>query len=189
MDNSDSHLEKRLRAHYESTALDAEHLDIIRRSGTRQRRLFRPLTGAIAASIMVAASLAVHHQTSIGERTDRTLREAAMNHSTRLDLEFMSDEVDTLNRQMDLLPFKLVLPESVENSLTVVGTRYCTINGKLAAHVKLLEPTSSNTVSLFMTAADEDLEKLDNKQRTINGLDVRLWRERGLFYAMAKTSS
>ena len=50
-------------------------------------------------------------------------------------------------------------------------------NGKLAAHIKLLEPSSNNTVSLFMTSNDEDLEQLDNKQRTIDGLDVKLWRE------------
>lgn len=182
-------LDKHIRNHYESTALEADQLQRILTSGTKRHTSFRPISAAIAASILVLASLTVHHQTSIGERTDRTLREAAMNHSTRLDVEFTSNEIASLNQQMTLLPFTISLPDSIKSTFTVVGTRYCTINGKLAAHIKLLEPSSNTTVSLFMTNNDEDLEQLDNKQRTLDGLDVKLWRERGLFFAMAKASS
>ena len=60
---------------------------------------------------------------------------------------------------------------------------------KLAAHIKLFEPSSNNTVSLFMTGKDEGLEQLDNRQRTIDRLDVNLWREQDLFYALAKASA
>lgn len=182
-------LDKNVRKHYEGIALETDQLHRIISAKPRRHTLFRPVSSAIAAGILVLASMAVHHHTSIGERTDRTLREAAMNHSTRLELEFMSDELDTLNQQMALLPFKISLPATLTDTFTVVGTRYCTINGKLAAHIKLFEPSSKNTVSLFMTSADEDLEQLNNKQRTIDGLNVKLWREKGLFYAMARASS
>lgn len=182
-------LDKHIRAHYEATSLEKDQLHRIMNSGSAERRVFRVLSGAIAAGVLLLASLAVHHQTSIGERADRTLREAALNHSTRLDLEFTSDQINTLNQQMALLPFTISLPASLDSSYKIVGTRYCTINGKLAAHVKLLDSSSSNAVSIFMTNVDEDLEHLDNKQRMIDGLDVRLWRERGLFYAMAQTTS
>jgi hypothetical protein len=182
-------LDKHVRDHYEAAALETNQLQRIMTSSSRHSTLFRPVSGAIAAGILVLASMAVHHQTSIGERTDRTLREAAMNHSTRLDLEFMSDKIDTLNQKMALLPFTISLPDTVKSTFTIVGTRYCSINGKLAAHIKLLEHSSNNTVSLFMTSNDEDLEQLNNKQRTIDGLDVKLWRERGLFYAMARATS
>ena len=98
-------LDKHVRNHYEAVALDTNQIHRILTSGFRHSTLFCPISGAITAGILALASMAIHHHTSIGERADRTRREAVMNHSTRPDLEFMPDKIDTSNQKMALLPF------------------------------------------------------------------------------------
>ena len=141
---------------------------------------------ALAATLAAVLAVAVHSYGSLAERTDRTLREVAMNHAARLTFEFEEDTLAGLDRHMRLLPFEMTAPERLPGATVVLGSRYCSLAGRLAAHVKLRDVETGRPLSLFVTAATADLEGLDGDVGRIDGVEVELFREGGLFYALAR---
>lgn len=193
MNNRDS----RIVEHYASNSLPddvltemVEHaqssdpkLSFLRRlQHSAKSNLFR---GAFGLAALLVVAVLAHNGGVSAERTSLTLKEVAMNHTTRLDLEFESSSIDTIDEQMVLLPFDVSLPEAVSASYKVEGARYCSLSGQLAVHVKLSHPVSMRKLSVFMARAADELEAIDNSEKNIDGVDVKIWRESGLLYAMA----
>jgi len=109
------------------------------------------------------------------ERTSRTLQEAAMNHSTRLSLEFEGDSISEIDQKMSQLPFKVALPEAFGEKFALLGARYCTINGELAAHVKFIDRSTDKQMSLFMARSVDELRSINDKDERIDGVNVKVW--------------
>ena len=87
---------------------------------------------------------------------------------------------------MQQLPFTLVLPDAVSEDVTLIGARYCTLVGNLAAHVKFEDKTSGKPLSLFVTGSTSELKRIQGRSDNLNGVEVELWQEGGLFYALAR---
>jgi len=179
MNNRDS----RIVEHYASNSLPddvltemVEHaqssdpkLSFLRRlQHSAKSNLFR---GAFGLAALLVVAVLAHNGGVSAERTSLTLKEVAMNHTTRLDLEFESSSIDTIDEQMVLLPFDVSLPEAVSASYKVEG--------------ELSHPVSMRKLSVFMARAADELEAIDNSEKNIDGVDVKIWRESGLLYAMA----
>ena len=58
-----------------------------------------------AALLLVTISVGIHEYSTHSERKYRTLNEAAMNHSTRLQLEFEGSTIVEFDQSMSQLPF------------------------------------------------------------------------------------
>lgn len=138
----------------------------------------------LAQALLVVVSLFVHNGSIHAERTDRALKEVAMNHSTRLDLEFENASIEALDEQMVLLPFDVALPDRVAANYIVKGARYCSLSGQLAVHIELAHTETNKTLSVFMTRAADELDAIDSSDELVDGVDVKIWRESGLLYAM-----
>lgn len=145
-------------------------------------------TWVAAALLLLSISVGIHEYGTHSERTYRTLNEAAMNHSTRLELEFEASTIVEIDQHMLQLPFKVQLPADFNKQYTVLGARYCTINGELAAHVKFIDRETDKQISLFMTRSVDDVKKINATSKQVDGVKVSLWNESGLFYAMASRS-
>ncbi len=197
--------DQRITAHFESLSLPQSRLDqlvgiaaqdTVEPESRRQRlralassvsgRLQHPLirTGLAVAMIAVVAQL-MHYSGTVKERAASTFREIAMNHGTRLELEYYGKNLTSLDDSMQQLPFTLVLPDSVSEDVELIGARYCTLVGNLAAHVKFEDKASGKSLSLFVTGSTGELERIQGRSDSINGVDVELWQEGGLFYALA----
>ncbi|MFK8078485.1 MAG: hypothetical protein AB8B84_18040 [Granulosicoccus sp.] len=189
-------LDDRLRDHYRGIELDEHSINTIVASAKKSslHRLngyslpFKGFMWAAAAVLVLSLSVGIHEYGTSTERTVRTLNEAAMNHSTRFNLEFESENIAEIDESMSQLQFALALPSEFGEKFSVVGARYCTINGELAAHVKLLDKTTDMQVSLFMTRSVENLQNIKDTRDRIDGVNVKLWNESGLFYALASRS-
>lgn len=197
-------IDDRLKHYYNAQRLEASAIDDILQSSateTRQKSGWRwklrlpALTvpalpiAAVFVAMMITASLFTHHYGSRGERMTRMLHEAAMNHTTRLQLEFESSSVASINNSMHQLPFTVALPDEFKHGFDVLGARYCTISGHLAAHLKLIDRDSDQKISLFMARASDDLSQIKPTRQGVDGIDVQLWNESGLFYAKAQSGS
>ncbi len=143
---------------------------------------------AAALCLLVVSGLVMYSAATHSERTERTFREVAMNHATRLDLEFLEDSAPSIDQQMAKLPFSLVLPERLGDNYELLGSRYCSLAGNLAAHVKMRDKNSGKSASLFVTSLTDELKPVNNASSDLNGLDVELFQEGGLFYAFAHQS-
>lgn len=165
-----------------STSADAD------KTAYTSKRRWATARLAIAAVLILSLGVFMRLYGSHAERTDRTLREVAMNHATRLQLEFHGESLASLDDNMQLLPFSLVLPDRLYEGFDIIGSRYCSLSGNLAAHLKFRESESGKFVSLFVTFLADDLKRIQSEQAKLDGIDVELWQEGGLFYALAQQS-
>jgi hypothetical protein len=189
-------IDDRLRDYYRGHRLDAVDVQGIAQSSEGKTGLgvdfsswrLGGFTWVAAALLLVTISVGIHEYGTHSERTYRTLNEAAMNHSTRLQLEFEGSTIVEIDQGMSQLPFKVQLPTEFNRQYSVLGARYCTINGELAAHVKFIDRKTDHQFSLFMTRSVDDLQEINATSEQVDGVNVSLWNESGLFYAMASRS-
>lgn len=148
----------------------------------------RWLPAAAACVLLLLTSLWVHNSSTDSKRMQQTVREVAMNHSTRLKPEYYGKTLAMLDNSMQQLPFTLELPKSIDNAYELIGSRYCSLSGVLAAHVRLKSHGAGKPMSLFVTSNSAELKDIRSQQTTLEGVDVEFWREGGLFYALAQRS-
>lgn len=193
-------LDDRLREHYRAQSLPDDLVDELLESSEESEEQIAPvvpwwreaiaklqansLQVGVAACVLILASATVHNFAVHAERTERALKEVALNHTTRFELEFENDSIAKIGDQMTLLPFDVTLPQPLAEQYQVEGARYCSLSGQLAAHVKLIDRSSDKPVSVFMTRASDELGVIDNSEEVVDGVSVRIWRESGVLYAM-----
>lgn len=126
---------------------------------------------------------AFHWQTN---SADLVFAEIAMNHNKQLAMEYQSDDYQQLSALMTRLEFPLNQPPSLGGQHQLVGGRYCSIQGQLAAQLRLTQPDTLATETLYVTPLNEKLRSIDTGLRTQDGVSVETWRDERLFYALAK---
>ncbi len=188
-----SDLDKRLTDYYQSKTLNSSRMQaILAQSQRARRRRYYPALAAAAVLLVavIGSWLGSWHQYSLkNQQTTLTLREAAMNHATRLQVDVEAGSLSVLQKNLNKLPFNLVMPEgSLYERLSLIGGRYCTISGNLAAHLKFTDPGTTEQYSLFMTPVATNLKSVDDSAMQIVGVDVSLWQENDVVYALAKSS-
>lgn len=136
------------------------------------------------------------------------MREAALNHQTKLQVEYDHSDLLALTKSMTRLEFDLVLPEKFSKGHTVLGGRYCTLGGNLAVHLRLQpllgNPSGDVTAgeqsggenenrsveherSVFMTLATDELLALSELNHVFpDDVSVNSWQQGELFYLLAE---
>ncbi len=204
---SPGNLDRHLRDHYASEKIDPRVLDRLRRlaalekaeSGARaskflpkprQRRFARFLLAAAAVVALFLLPLSFLDSERVGmpgaePLASSILREVALNHNKNLGVEFPADGYAELRQQMGELDFSLRAPRRVaDRGLEMIGGRYCSIQGRLAAQIKL-QYDGGRILTLYQTAIDEFFEGLPEFMREEDGVQIRVWREDGLLFALA----
>ena len=112
-------------------------------------------------------------------------REIALNHAKELAADFAAKDWDDLRAGMKKLDFLLVEPaDPTVASLRVVSSRYGSIQGNLAAQIRL-EDGRGRPHTLYETMLTRDLEAVPDCAFEAGGAWVRLWREAGLLLGLA----
>lgn len=184
---SDEQAENRLIDYYQSKSMSSDLLHtMLDEAHSFQRSRFISFT--LAASLLLLSMVVLTHQNIVAsQRTDIVMREVALNHSSKLKMDAESGSLKELQGQLNELPFEIKMPDSgFFAKLAVLGGRYCTLNGSLAAHLKLADPETSKEYSLFLTPSTEDLLSVKSDQTVLSGVDVKLWHENDVVYAVAK---
>lgn len=185
-----SKIEQRLNDYYQLKTLSSSRLQAILTQSQRSRRRRMYPVFAAAAMLLVIVAGALHQQSLDGQRVSVALQEAAMNHATRLQLDVEAETLPSLQKDLDKLPFYLILPKGgLYERLTLIGGRYCTISGNLAAHLKFTDPGTNEQYSLFVTPLARNLKSMVSEPEQISGVEVKLWQENDVVYALAKTQS
>lgn len=123
--------------------------------------------------------------TNFGDVSQRVAQEISLNHNKQLMLEFPADSYLALRKQMSKLDFILRPSTRITSSqYQLLGGRYCSIQGHLAAQLKL-EDDRGDIHTLYQTLRTGELTKLTDGSLQMNGLNISLWYEAGLLYGMA----
>jgi hypothetical protein len=178
-----------LRAHYRAERPSPR---VMRRldDATRAARPVRRI-GWLAAIAAAAVGMAIATWLGLGydptKLAHRIADEVAMNHQKALELEFHGDRYAELDVAMDKLEFSLRRPDAaVHRDLTLLGGRYCSIQGQLAAQLRLEREDGSNA-TLYLTRLTRDLRHLPPQTLESRGIQVTLWQEADRFLALART--
>ena len=176
-------LRRQLAAHYKNKSLSAGKLEELT-AMTRRTRMSRGRLGLLAASLAVAVGAVLLVPTD-GKRTLAVAEEIALNHTKDLTAEFVSASYAELGRKMSKLDFDTIEPRRLrDQSFTVSGARYCSLQGRIAAQVKLTD-ADGRTHTLYEVRALAGVEEMEVLR---DGLRIVLWREGDLLLGLAGPS-
>lgn len=204
-----------IREHYEAEALRPEVLDRLRlladlpdrssRRAGRDRWARRAAMGGIlaaAAAVLVLAlrpgGLPAHPSAQI------IAEEIALNHRKDLAVEFTTSAYPELAGHMEKLDF---VPADAGDDYRLIGARYCSIQGRIAAQLKLSDDTGG-VHALYQTRWDDRYDRLLDGQSgaprdipsdreteirsgiriDLDDVEVRLWRQGDLLFGLATSS-
>ncbi len=142
------------------------------------------------AAALVIAILAVpfpFNHTTESTWALRAAQEVALNHKKQLGVEFSGTDYESLRTQMSKLDFVLAAPTRLQNAgLRLVGARYCSIQGHLAAQIKLQDDRGQE-YTLYQTHLPSPVPTLAAEDYSVNSVRIQEWQEAGLFFALARS--
>ena len=187
-------LRRALQEYYESEALRPAVLErLVSRAMTRPKDRSRRIVPwlAAAAALVIAAGLLVARigllgRTEQGPLSRAVAEEISANHHKNLEPEFRSADLPALAVAMDRLDFSLVEPDRLrEERLRVIGGRYCSLQGQAAAQIQLADE-SGRRCTLYEVPSVRALSFVSPGAVELSGIQVILWRERGLLFGLAR---
>lgn len=113
-------------------------------------------------------------------------REIAMNHIKQMEIEYKGNKIAELAQQMKQLDFQLHRPGELPISeFRLVGARYCSIQGQIAAQIKIKD-ADNRLYTLFQTQFRESLQGLTQAELIVDGVKVTIWNEGGVLFGFAQ---
>ncbi len=147
-----------------------------------QRNLF------LAASFIITILLVPFLWPGDESQLSKVAREVALNHNKQLTSDYITDSYQNLVLLMKKLDFVPVSPALLKQSgYQVIGARYCSIQGHIAAQIKLIT-RHGDELTLYQTRLNHKLALLDGQYYTVNKVQVRTWQEGRIFFSLAQTS-
>lgn len=124
--------------------------------------------------------------------------EVAKNHINLKPLEIQTSSMKAIRdflTELDFSPVESILLKSSSKSL--IGGRYCSIQGVTAAQLRLRDDETGQVQSLYQTVYDKevfyDLPLLKENQKPVTvyskGLAVDIWVEKGILFALTRESN
>ncbi|MEM7682221.1 MAG: hypothetical protein AAF288_09725 [Planctomycetota bacterium] len=189
-------LAQRLGAHYRSqhasddlkrrVASAVEHPSAGPPDRPRRKRAFAPwLAVAAAVGIGLTTWLTVSHLSGQAKQREIAI-EIALNHRKAFAPDVETADLRSLAAQMpklDFTPVQAVHPSAA--GLTLVGARYCSIDGAVAAQLRFID-AENRTCTMYQVRADR-LPKVERQRFNIDGTQVELWREGDVLLGLARS--
>lgn len=180
-------LESHLREHYARARLsDARIEQILAAAPARATppRVWYARLGSLAAALVVSLGV-LHFYLVERDITARVLAEVTMNHGKQLDVEIASGDVAVVAAALDRLDIPLHPPGQWPARYALLGGRYCSIQGGLAAQLKLRDRETGDLHTLYATRLTSDLETVVDTATTYDSVGITIWRHRDVFFALA----
>ncbi len=192
---SNDAIDKNVQRHYKNQVLSSEVLARMsamteaqdsNKQSVWQKSKYFAIAASFAVVIITGVQLTHLLQTSGDDLVVRVAQEVALNHNKQLASEFIYDNYSKLAVTMDKLDFIIKSPEQLKNSgYKLLGSRYCSIQGKIAAQIKLVDPVGE-LMTLYVTQLNDELALLQNQSQLHDNLLISNWHEKGLFYSLAR---
>ena len=193
---------KVMREHVEKQSLSAKQLESLlslqKGKAKNTNRIFNMEYRwiAVAAVFFIAVGNLFYFSMSPELRLNQRIgNEVAKNHIHLRPLEIQTSSINEIRGFLTKLGFSPV--ESVllkGSSKSLIGGRYCSIQGVRAAQLRLKDSKTGQVQSLYQTIYDEKvfsgIPELKENQKPITvyskGLAVDIWIEKGLLFALTR---
>ncbi|MGK0271722.1 MAG: hypothetical protein ACI88H_002388 [Cocleimonas sp.] len=143
----------------------------------------------MTAFMFLGCLFAVYKLLDHAPLSQRIMNEIVYNHKQDMPIEIASDSLTDIGEYLNKLGFSIILPSALAKpNWKFLGGRYCSINGKLAAQLKIKNMKDNNTYTFYQASVGNDLKKsgVDSMSDTIDGVGVSIWQEKGLLLGLAR---
>jgi hypothetical protein len=180
-------LERLVKAYYEDAELPEARIDAILADAPPRampERVWYMRIAAVAATLVIGFGF-LHFYLTERDTTTRVLAEIAMNHKKQLAVEVTADTFVDIGRALERLEFDVPRPERLLGGFDLLGGRYCSIHGNLAAQLKLRDPETGAVHTLYVTDLSAGLAGVAEGTANHDGVDITLWHEDEIFFGLA----
>lgn len=136
----------------------------------------------VAVFLGIFAGQGYHFNSSV---TGLVLQEIAMNHNKRLEAEYPANEYIQLKTAMTRLDFELAKPEKLPDNYQLIGGRYCSIQGHIAAQLKVKNSDDGRIATLYVTPITKRLSGISGQEAVQGNVNIKLWMADNYFYGLA----
>ena len=172
-----------LKNHYQSQTLSKEKLE--RLLSVQKNNFDWRLSAAFGAAMAFCISLIIFNVFSPSLH-EKIAREVSYNHKKKMPSEVLTKDYAQINLALDKLPFKVKKARKLDPKLSLVGARYCSIRGKIAAQVQLVHDSSKKPFTLYQFAAGgHKYQGLHSRSLIKDGVSVQIWVEGDLGFVLA----
>jgi hypothetical protein len=173
-------LKEELKKQFEEHELSSTQLKGLQKSPPK-RKVFVGWGMALVASL---ALIFTFYQGNSLPLEDRIAQEIAYNHVKRMEMEIKTSDISSVQSKLNKLDFSIFVPARFKNDdWKIVGGRYCSIQGVLAAQIRIHNISENKTYTLYETLKSEKLNSSFIKD--IKGTKVEVWEEKGLLIGIA----
>lgn len=190
-----SRIDDQIREYYQRKKLPDETrvrlAELIRSGVPAKRRRSRKWLAVAAAVVILAtaswmAQVRLFAPNSPHQITAAVAQYAASGHNERQELDFRVSHTSDLRRAMKSLDFTPVEPAMMSGmNMRLVGARYATIEGVMAAQIVYLDPKGERC-TLYELRPVAKLAGVAEGEHNVDGLRVSVWHEKGLLMILAR---
>ncbi|HUP46665.1 MAG TPA: hypothetical protein VM779_14255 [Thermoanaerobaculia bacterium] len=190
---NDRRIDDDIREYYEAKELSPAALERLKQtirtaSPIRPpRRHVWPAAAAVAAALLMLVWLASQRVPATEDQLAAAVaQEAALGHNEKQELEFRVDDCAELQHRMKSLDFTPVEPQMMRHrNMRIVGARYSTLAGQMAAQIVYVD-AQGVPCTLFQARPGDRLTRLSEGEHEVDGVHVKVWREKGLLMVLAR---
>lgn len=142
---------------------------------------------AMAASLLVALGAFWLYQSNSVDIRMKIAEEIAYNHAKQMALEVVTADLDAIRSRLSELDFRLVRSDRIAGpDWSLLGGRYCSIQGQLAAQLRVASRSGSAPYTYYQALIPDEFELEDGGYSTwVDGTHVKLWIEDGVLLGLA----
>lgn len=180
-------IDEKIRAYYKGKSLTEDQIKRIvdGKQKANQKKSKRRFLKYAAGFLLLITSFFVYQNlfTSKERLLQKYGKEVAYNHSKKAESKIHSSNVKDLNEKMDKLDFEIHMPESVLKKYVLLGGKYCSVDKRLAAQLKLEEKGNKSIATLYVL---KQLKNEDfNDQILIDSTNIQIWNEQSNLFVLA----
>ena len=196
-------LKQSVRDHLDSYSLSEDQLNKLESLArqempvTKRRATIYPLVmaGAVATFLLVFF-LTPYLQDQSGIQ-QKIAMEVVANHIKLKPLEIEASSIEGIRRYFKKLDFVPVNSQLVNQlGLELIGGRYCSLQGNIAAQLRVRKPGSNTVQTLYQTEYRKDvfenMPELGEGDKPVDihvkGVKVTIWVEKGLLFALTNVA-
>ncbi len=150
------------------------------------KRIFQ-LSG-LAASLVILAFIGYFWKTiSTQINFEKLPGEIAYHHNKRMDSEIKTHSYPEMKSYLSKLDFNLIASKRLPSEeWELMGGRYCSLQGRLAAQIKIRNKKNNKIYTLYQLAIPENIKKpIRSFESYSGGAKVQIWSESGLLLGIA----
>lgn len=178
-------IDNKIKTYYEGKSLTKEQLNKIVNSPNRTLRPWKSLLKYAAILLVASISLFLYQNQFFSKKSvlEKYAKEVAFNHLKNLESDILTQNVSVLNNKMDKLNFKIHIPQNINNTYQLLGGRYCSIDERLAAQLKLKSRDTDAIATLYVL--NKEQSENFNQSLIVDATEISIWNDKSNLFVLA----